>query len=54
MYMFLFTRVDKRFYVPDGSSKVRSYSGALNAGKEEKGNERNEGGDPNGEYMEDA
>ena len=27
VYTYLFTRVDRRFYVPDGSSKVRNYGG---------------------------
>ncbi|KAK2754773.1 hypothetical protein FQN54_006666 [Arachnomyces sp. PD_36] len=38
MYMYLFMRVDKRFYVPDGSSKVRSFSGELNGVNAEKVN----------------
>ncbi|KXL48840.1 hypothetical protein M433DRAFT_83110, partial [Acidomyces richmondensis BFW] len=28
LYMFLFTRVDQRFHVPDGNRKLRSYSRA--------------------------
>ncbi|KAL1960421.1 hypothetical protein VTO42DRAFT_7720 [Malbranchea cinnamomea] len=27
VYLWLFGRIDRRFYVPDGSSKVRNYSG---------------------------
>lgn len=27
VHIYVFTRVDKRFYVPDGSSKVRNYGG---------------------------
>lgn len=26
VYLYLFMRVDRRFHVPDGSSKVRNYS----------------------------
>lgn len=54
MFMYLFVRFDKRFFVPNGSSKVKSYSTDLNA-TQEKGNEQGkEHGDPNGGHVESA
>ncbi|EEP79757.1 predicted protein [Uncinocarpus reesii 1704] len=36
-YLFLLARMDQRFYVPDGSSKVRTYSGNGYSSGSEKG-----------------